>query len=156
MKNSIPWTQIVTAVVAIYAAIVSTITLITNRREKIRRLKIIASNGVIGNSIIGASELMLLITVSNPGHKNVVINAPYLRLPNKNKLIFPNPGTDVRYPHKLEESSACTLWSDMEQLKDVLRSQGLDGIIKLRAEVTDGSQRIYRAKKTFKLNLSIR
>jgi len=154
MKDSMPWTQIVTAIVAIYAAIVSTVTLITNRREKVRRLKVVASNGVIGNPVIGASGLMLIITVSNPGHKNVVINTPYLRLPNKNKLIFPSPGTDVRYPYKLEESSACTLWSDMDQLKDVLRSQGLDGTVKLRAEVTDGSQRVYRAKKTFKLNLN--
>ena len=74
--DKISWTQIITAIVAVYGAILSTVTFYMNRKEKIRTLKVSFSNGFLTFDNGSISEGMLFINVANPGFKKVVVNIP--------------------------------------------------------------------------------
>jgi len=87
MEN-INWSQILTAIVAIYGAILSTIIFTSRRREKQRRLKVNFSNGFLTYAH-DLSEAMLFITISNPGNRDVTINVPSISLPDGKPLVFP-------------------------------------------------------------------
>ena len=144
--------QVIVAVVAIYGAVISTITFFSRRNEKQRQLKVRFSNGftIFGQNF---SELMLIIEVSNPGFRDVTINVPSLILPDRKPVVFPNPQSNVRFPYKLEEGTKCMVWTEMKDLAQNLKENGYTGILKIDAEVDDGAGRRYKSRKSWKLNI---
>jgi len=148
----ITWRQIITAVVAVYGAIMATVTFLLRRKEKQRHLKVKFSNGFtpFGQNL---GELMLIIEVSNPGYRDVTINVPRIILPDRKSVVFPNPQSDVHFPHKLEEGTKCMVWTEMKELAQNLERNGYTGIIKINADVDDGSGRRYKSMKPWKLNI---
>ena len=151
--DKVTWPQIITAIVAVYGAIMSTITFIINRKEKIRQISVTFSNGSLVYTSNNRSDLMLFITVANPGNRPVTINVPRIRLPNKRTFVFPNPQSNVNFPHRLEDGADCVIWIDMELLARQLKSSGFKGRIKLIAEVNDATGKIYSSKKKWTLDI---
>lgn len=152
--NEIPWTQIVTAVIAIYGAIFSTITFFQNRKDKKKNLKIKFSNGFLTYDV-GLSELMLFITVYNIGGKSLLINSPRIVLSDGKSFVFPNPQSDVKFPHKLEEGAKCEVWTEMKALAKELYKNGYKGKIRLMADVSDGTDKKYKTKKAWIFNVDM-
>jgi hypothetical protein len=147
MFDNIPWTQVVTAIVAIYAAVVSTITLLTNRKDKARLIKVTLSNGFLAYTNNTLSEdAMLFVTVTNKGLRATTLNIPYLLLPKGKKFFFPVPQSSVTYPHKLEDGTNFMMWIGMHKLADTLRKNGFSGKVKIHAEVADAADNKYRSK----------
>ena len=68
----VDWIAPITALVALYGAVLSTYTLISSRRDKRRRVKVELSAGFLATGP-DLSAAMLLIKVSNPGHITVII-----------------------------------------------------------------------------------
>lgn len=150
--NNINWTQIIVAIVAVYGAILSTITFLYNQKEKIRNLNVVFSNGsIINSSDLG--DIMLFITVLNSGSKSAIINVPRIILPDRKTIVFPNPQSNIRFPYKLEEGSKCMIWTDMKGLAKQLCANGYKGKIKLMADVEDGTEKKYVTKKAWRLNI---
>lgn len=146
------WSQIITAIVAIYGAILSTYIFVINRLDKRRQLSVSWSRGfrTYGPKM---SPEMLFITVTNPGDRTVTINTPRIKLPDDSSIVFPIPLSDVNFPHELKEGKNCRIWVEKTILFSDLIKREYSGIIKLVAEVEDGTGKIYKSKK-FKINLT--
>jgi hypothetical protein len=151
MEN-IDWSQILTAIFAIYGAILSTVVFVSRLIEKQRRLKLSFSNGFLTN-VYGLSGAMLFISISNPGNRGVTINLPSILLPDRKTLVFPNPQSNVNFPHKLEEGTECKLWTEIKDLAIQLKENGYHDIVKLIAKVEDGTGQIYKSK-AWKIDLN--
>lgn len=148
------WAALITALVALYGAILSTITFLATRKEKRRQLRLNMSMGWHPYPQ-KLSEPMLLIDVANPGYRSVTISFPYIRLPNEKILFFPPLKASVPFPHELKEGKSCMVWTEEAEIKRVLLEQGYSGAIKLRAEVADQTGKKYRAKKALEFMLDM-
>ncbi|MGO9019660.1 MAG: hypothetical protein ACLQVJ_15060 [Syntrophobacteraceae bacterium] len=124
------WTAIVTAAVAVYGAALSTYTLIQNRKEKRRQIRVKLSNGFL-TSGPELSPAMLLIEATNPGNRTVILNTVGISLPDKKTLAFPIPHSNVRFPHPLPEGNSCLVWTPLKELAQQLRQEGYSGKVKL-------------------------
>ena len=124
------WPTILTALVALYGAILSTYTVVVNRRDKKRRIHVKLSNGILTYGP-EAGPAVLLIEATNPGNRTVILNGACIILPNKQQVVFPNPESNVEFPHALEEGNSCLVWTEMKGLAKKLRQQQLRGIIML-------------------------
>ncbi len=148
------WTDFFTAIVALYGAALSTYIFVVEIRSKKRQISIKLSHAVIFSGP-NVSPSLLQITVANPGNRTVTINTPSLLLPNKKSLVFPQPKSDVSFPHELLEGKNCAVWTDMGILKHELKAEGYSGKIKVIAEVTDATDKKYRSKKSFSIIVPI-
>ena len=124
------WTTVVTAAVAVYGAALSTYTLIQNRKEKQRKISVKLSNGFL-TSGPELSPAMLLIEATNPGNRTVILNTIGIFLPDGKTVAFPNPQSNVRFPHPLPEGNSCTVWTPLKELAQQLRQEGYSGKVKL-------------------------
>lgn len=144
MEN-IDWSKIITALVAIYGAILSTVIFISRHSEKQRKLNINFSTGFLTYTH-DLSEVMLFITISNPGNRDVTITLPSILLPDGKTVVFPNPQSEVNFPHRLKEGTKCRMWTDMKDLATQLKENGYRRTIKIKAQIEDGSGRTYKSK----------
>ena len=150
----ITWPQIITAIVAVYGAIMATITFFSKRKEKQRRLTVSFSNGFLPSFGAGIGELMLFIEISNPGNRSVVINVPRIILPDGKTVVFPSPkSSNVQFPYKLEEGTNRMVWTEMRDLASQLKENGYQGIVKLKADVKDGAGQKYESKKYWGIDI---
>ena len=144
--TTIDWTKVVTALVAIYAAILSTYTLLSSRKEKKRQIKVELSFGfrVFGPKLGPTS---LLITASNPGYRTVTLTGVGIRLPDNRQAILPNPPSDVQFPYDLPEGKHCTAWFDAKELAATLRREGFAGKVKLVGFYRDALGTVYASNR---------
>jgi hypothetical protein len=147
------WAQIITALVAVYGAALSTLNLINIQKEKKRQLSVKMSRGWL-TFPKGLSGNMLLIEVGNPGYRPVTVQTPYIKLPHEESLVFPLPTAEVRFPHELQEGKRCLMWVEEAEVKRSLKEKGYSGKVKLRAEVYDQTRKKYRTKKALKFDLN--
>lgn len=151
--TNVIWPTIVTAVVAVYGALLSTYNLYVSLREKRRKVSITFSEGLLTYSSGVLDEVMLFITISNPGFRSVSINAPYIKLPDNKTVVFPDPASNVSFPHELKEGKSCMLWTGRDNLAGMLLQKGYAGQIRLLAEVKDETGEVYSSKKAWIMNL---
>jgi hypothetical protein len=149
------WLGVITAIGVLYGIVMSTYNFIVNRKTKQRRLTVTITRGFKpdepGNISI---HPLLFINVSNPGYRTVTINAPYFELPYGQKLEFPHPLADVDFPYELQECKSCRLWAkETDVIQFFAISCGYSGEVHLRGAVLDATGRVYKSKKTFRLDL---
>lgn len=139
------WTTIVTAVVAVYGAALSTYTLIQNRKGKQRQIRVKLSNGMLtfGPEL---SPAMLLIEATNPGNRTVILNTSGIFLPDGKTIVFPNPQSNVHFPHPLPEGNSCLVWTPLKELAQQLRQEGYSGQVKLIGFYRDQIGTQYKSK----------
>lgn len=138
------WTAVVTALVALYGAVLSTYTFIVNRRDKQRQIRVRLSNGLLTYAA-ETSPAMLFLEAMNPGNRTVVLNSAGIELPGGKTAVFPNSESDVSYPHPLEEGQKCTVWTPMKEFAQTLQSNGFSGKISLTAFFRDQVGNKYRS-----------
>ena len=124
------WVGIITALVALYGAALSTYTLVRNQREKRRQVRVKLSNGVLtyGPEL---SPAMLLIEATNPGNRTVILNTMGILLPDGKTVVFPQPESNVTFPHRLEEGNSCLAWTPMKDFAKRLRQTSYSGAVNL-------------------------
>lgn len=123
--------QVLTALLAIYGALLSTYTFWATRRDKRRRVDVAISFGFL-TLPQGLSPEMMLIKYANPGHVTVTINSPGLELPDGRTLAFFRGKTsDVTFPHALEPGKGCTIWNPAGDLVEQLVENGFSGTVRL-------------------------
>ena len=127
--------------------------MILNRKDKLTKLKVSSSTGFLQYNNGHLSDDMLIIEVSNIGTKRVVINTPYVILPGKKKLVFPNYQSNVTYPYTLEEGIGCKMWVDLKLLCESLKDEWYSGKIKILAAVDDVSGKKYISKRKHGINI---
>ena len=158
MKIEWNWPVIITALVAVYGAILSTFNIIANRRDKQQRLSVVLSNGFLtyGPNV---GPLMLFIEIANVGSKVVTINSINIKLPKGESVPIVNiinprgVSLPVSLPYTLEESKSCSTGVEIEKLAKAIIQEGYSKKIKLHATVSSGAGKIYKSKKAWILNL---
>jgi hypothetical protein len=146
------WSTIITAVVAVYGAILSTHTAVANYREKKRRVIVTVSIGfrVYGT---GPGPSVVFVSAANPGSRPVSLNGLGFLLPDGRQCVLPYSESDVEFPHELMEGRSCRIWIPTKVLAHELRGLGFSGTIKLKGFYNDAVGTTYKSKPTkFEIN----
>lgn len=120
---------LVTALVAVYGAALSTYIFISNRRERKRQVKVTMSLAVLGTSP-EVTDIVAL-TAANPGSRPVTLTGVTVEMPDENKYVLFKPGGDVSLPYTLEDGKNCTQWLKTRGLAEWLRKEGHSGVVRL-------------------------
>jgi hypothetical protein len=146
--------SILAFIVAAYGAILSTINLYTQRRDKQSRVKVSLSTGIVGLAPGVASDACLFLEASNPGHKAVVVNIPGLELPDGRFMSFPYSPSNVTFPFKLQPEDSCRIAVDLKKAANQLRAEGFNGKITVVGYINDAVGRRHKSKP-YKIDLDI-
>lgn len=139
---------IITLIIAIYGAILSTYTIWNSKQEHKREIKVKTTYGFIKSPITGVSPLMIMSTAMNTGRKTVSITSMGFILPNKDReyLILLKPQSNVIFPYDLAEGKSCQVWDTAKELAEDLKHEGYSGRIDLRGYFKDAIGNEYRSK----------
>jgi len=147
--------EIITIIIAVYGAILSTINIILQRLDKKRIIDIIPSWGFLyyDNGTI-SEDGYIFIEVVNNGHVAVTVNTPYIILPNKKTIVFPQASGDVSFPNELMPGRSCKIWVKSNAVMRHLRNEGYSGRVSIKVAAKDatGKQTIGRKKQKINLN----
>ena len=140
--------DIITALIAVYGAVLSTIILVREwkaKRPDIRVEVSLASHQYPSGEL---SNLKLIVFATNAGEKAVVLSSPGLILPNQNRMWFPetDPEFDVTFPHQLRPEHPCSAWVDPGEVGRALKSDGFSGKVKLIGFYKDAVGRTHKSK----------
>lgn len=140
------WDRIIVPLIAIYGALLSTVTLWHNLRKVHRRIKVEASFGTVSTGG-EMSEPMIFVTARNFGEKPVRIVAAGLKLRDKKEIMFLNRSDFDALPHDLLEGLSCTSGGKFDLLKEQLRKNGFTKRTKVRPFVRNDLGEIYHGKE---------
>jgi hypothetical protein len=139
---------IVVAAVAVYGAILSTMTFRAQHRERRARIRVKVSNGfpVLGGHI---GEPQLQIEATNTGERPVVLEAAGYKLPRNGDslaLIAPSLRTLPEFPCELAPNRSGLLAEDMSDIAGSLAQHGHVGRVELVGFFRDQEDNEYLAK----------
>ena len=138
--------DLLTLSVAAYGAILSTIVFVYSMTRERRRIVIKHSAGFVGYPTGQTSATMACLEVVNKGHRPVVVSAPAMLTPKKRKLVFFKALGFDKFPRKLEDGEAETLYVPYEDIGRALKQDGYSGIVRLRPVCSDTAGKMYRGK----------
>jgi len=120
-------TDVIIAIMALYGAVIATITLVRQIRQGKVRVKVKASLGFMMTTINPSGEEIYTFTASNHGFRTITLSNFGLLAPDINKYIFiPIPPVDIpspEFPYELMPGSCCDFHVKVDDLK-----KGLEGI----------------------------
>jgi hypothetical protein len=147
------WTEILTAIVAAYGAILATLTFIYQWRLSRPRVEVDIQESLVfpflGNPTNVGEPFGPVVSVSprNMGQKKVVLHSWGFTINrNEESIMVTQPSGLVEFPYELLPDSSCSLWVPAKQLAERLHSQGISGKVKLSGYVEDAVKRRYRSK----------
>lgn len=153
MGTTLSWSDVLTALVAIYGAVLSTIVFIKEQQKNRRQVNLTLTYGFLTFDH-GLSDQMLIFQISNPGYKNVTINGPQLRLHDNKSMIFPFPNSNVKFPYTLEEGKSVHTWIELKELIRGLKANGYNGTVKFKAKISDQTGKDFSTNGWTKLDLN--
>ena len=105
------WNQIliaITAIAALWAAILSSVNFITKRHQERAKVKVkLQTQMLTWGPQVGPA--MVALTAYNISKEVVFLSSFGFKLPDKRTMIFPNPQSDVSFPHKLLPGTNCNV-----------------------------------------------
>ena len=128
--------QILTALVALWGAGLSTYTFVTNRRDKRRVLKVRLRYALVPN-IKSEPESRITITVSNPGYHSLTVTSVSFRLPSRKQLVYPYAQSDKSLPHELTPGTQLTVFISARQMVKDLKKGSFSGVVRLVGVCSD-------------------
>jgi hypothetical protein len=141
------WDIVITLLIALYGAILSTYSIWASRQEHKRELKVRLSYG-FSTSPLAPKGLLLIIEALNTGRKTITLSSMGLILPTKDKKYFTflRPNSNVNFPHDLTEGKSCSVWISTKELSENLKLEGYSGEIKLIGYYGDAIGGRYKSK----------
>lgn len=118
------WGDMITAVVALYGAVLSTYNLLAERRARLPQVKVRVYIGNVTHQDGSLSEDMVLLEAANVGLCSVTLGSHGLRLSGGQAVISPRPEGDAHFPHELLPGRSCTIWM---RARDVAAEAGKFG-----------------------------
>jgi hypothetical protein len=153
MKYTFTITDLITAIIAIYGAVLSTIILCNEYKKTNREIKLALKTGVLTYDNGLLSPLMLLMEIMNPGQKNVTIYSPHIRIRDGKNMLIPEPNSTVRFPYELVEGKSVTVWIEMSILKQVLIENNYSGSVQIKTFISDQTGKEFFSKRWMKIDL---
>lgn len=148
--DSMDWTRVATAVVAVYGALLATYDHFVANRP---RIKVTASRGVAGWSQTGeVSEPMLFLKAANVGPRAVTLQVPFFLLSGGKKLVLMRVQHQVTLPHELPPGKACEVMVEESHVLGELRGEGYRRNVKM-VGVWPDEIGVWHKSRPFVLNL---
>jgi len=152
MEFNIGLDVVITLLIAIYGALLSTYSVWTARQEHKREIKVELSYGFMRNPLSGVGPTLLILSALNTGTKTVTLTSTGLILPKKKYLFFAQPESNVSFPYDLPEGKNCNVWIATEELAKDLKREGYSGRISLKGYYRDAIGGYYKSK-SIKFNI---
>jgi hypothetical protein len=130
MNPSVTWPTVITAIVAIYAALLSTWNAISNWKVNRRRLRVEVTRSFVA---VDNPTLMIVLKTSNPGHMSLMLTNAGFVCPKRLYLRAPNLSGEALLPHELKEGNGCAFWVDPSELAELLRRNGKSGTVQMKS-----------------------
>ncbi|GEM_PF-6988504 len=135
--------SIITAVVAVWGAVLSTIIYLGNRKANRRTLSVSLAVGIDPYS--QDRKPLLLTTVANPSLRTITVQGYELDIGNKRRLLIPNPSADVKLPHTLQGGQSCHFWIPISDVACQFSPDDPSGIARVSAVVNDAVGGVHRS-----------
>lgn len=140
------WTEIITIIIAIYGAILSTFNRITQWRNNMFRVNVKIKWGAMPQPSGDLGKAMIFLIATNPGQRVVTISSYGFIAPDNNNLFFPYRKTTLNFPYELTPGKSCEeIFMAGEFAKD-LKHMGYTGEIELIGFYGDELDRTYKSK----------
>ncbi len=149
--QTINWGNVLTAILGIYGAILTTYTIYKQRKDKKPNVKTSISMGFMTGGF-GASELFLFVKAANHGETPVVLSSWQLILPHKRQLIYPNANGQSHLPFALEQNRNYQVWVPVKVIARSLNKYGYKNKINIKAVYFDELENKY-ISKDFKFDI---
>lgn len=138
-------TELITAIVAIYGAGLSTFIFIKQNQKEKRKLNVILKNGFLTQGP-ELSELMILFDISNPGYVPVTVHPPAISVKGHTvNVLFTEPKSNVNFPYTLQSGKRVHIWEPMKPLLNEFKRRGLKGTIKLIGTIEDQTGKEFKS-----------
>jgi len=147
---SIDTATIITAIFALYGAVLSTINIVKQISLTKRNIKVIISIGFINRG--RGLEDTLIIEAQNRGFRTVTITSNKILLPNENTYVSVAPNSDKQLPYRLTEADNIHFFFEIHQIANDLIRENYSNKIDIVASVSDGAGNQFKSKP-FKFDL---
>ena len=147
LESPIAWPTIVTAAVALYGAVLSTVNLIVGRKERRRQVQVRFGQAVSLVPLLNTPVDLLSMEAVNVGSRPVTLNAPTILLPTRDRVFFPRfwHGSSS-FPCELSDSAKCTALIEVAALADAFRQKGLTGRVRLVGVFKDSAGKEHKSR----------
>ena len=137
--------DLLTLLVAAYAALLSTYLAYAQRRDKAPQVKVKTSYGFLtaGPQI---SDTHILMEAANIGEKPVTLSSAGLLLPDGSQFVIFSNNSTQRLPCELTHGKNVTMWFDVKPLAVQLKQRGYSSTVKLRGRFSDQASNEYVGK----------
>ena len=140
-------TDIMTALVALYGAILSTVVAVREWRARRPTVKVEVSEGRVGGMPgNGWSGHMIFCDALNRGHKAITLQMVGFQLPNREQFVIPYPSPYVWFPYDLLPEKSCKVFTPASDLAKHLKARGFPQKVSLVGFYNDDVGRRYRSK----------
>jgi hypothetical protein len=137
--------DIITLLIALYGAGLSTFVFVHGMRREKRRISIKQTTSffTFPNGDLGPP--MVNLEVVNEGHRQVTVSAPVLRLPSGKQLAIITQAAigSSKFPARLEDGDTATLRVEYQVITRTLQHVGIRGKIKLIPVCSDTTGKDY-------------
>jgi hypothetical protein len=140
-EPAINWT-IVTGIVAVYGAVVSTWNAVTKHLENKSRIKAKITFGwpTLGPELGPDS---IVITAFNVGQQTTTLVAGGLRLPDNSTTQHFEPWGNVKFPHQLQRGQSCFMIVPKQSVAESLIGAGFSGTVQVKGFYRDALDKTY-------------
>jgi hypothetical protein len=139
------WT-IVTGVVAVFGASLSTWNAVSKQLEKRRRVTVKVSRGFEAyGPVLGPDSV--IVTALNKGQRSVTLSGAGSLLPDGGTVIYFGQSGNTRFPHELESGKSCLISMPVQAVGEQMKKAGFSGTIKLAGYFRDALDKTYASKR---------
>jgi hypothetical protein len=136
--------DVITIIVAIYGAALSTFNFLIAYLERRRRVTVKLTRGIIGT--VPEPTNTFILTAANPGHRLVTLSGCSLLLPNRQQLIMLGAAGSVQFPCDLKEGQSCAVYFPLIEVVEAMLKEGFSGRIALKAVFRDALGNNYESE----------
>lgn len=140
------WTDIITAVVALYGAVLSTVIGVLACRARRPNIKVEVSEGAVGLPMGGWSKHMIFVNAVNAGHKAITLAMVGVILPDGERITIPMPSPYVTFPYELVPEKQCKVATPAAKLAANLKAKRFPEKVSLVGYYDDEVGRRHKGK----------
>ena len=137
--------EIITGIVAIYGALLATVTFVTQRVEKRRRLKVDLSLGFIAPDLAEPVDVVFL-EAANSGDAPVHLSSCVLALPETKEKLVARFNYSREFPVTLNPGESIKAWLKSETFIETVQRQTTVSSLTVIAEFSNKGGSIFRSK----------
>ncbi len=138
-------TEILTAIVAVYGALLATFTLVVQQREKRRKIKVKLRLGFLGGAQ-GDTTDIIIMEAANSGLVPVHLSSCCFHLPETKKQLIARFSYDKEMPITLAPGESVQAWMLSEKFVEAVRKEGNQTEVKVAAKFSNKAGGEYSSK----------